>query len=104
MRNVNEAQRARVGHHTLAESGTLNVHRFLGYTDDIFPSARGGAFINNNPLAANRHTTTVDFLNDIASISLGKFEIRSKRRHAAPKRVRPRAKSYSLRSESSGEV
>src|ERR1700683_5418590 len=37
---------------TLAESGTLNVHRFLGYTDDIFPSARGGAFINNNPGAS----------------------------------------------------
>jgi hypothetical protein len=37
---------------TLAESGTLNVQRFLGYTDDIFPSARGGAFINNNPGAS----------------------------------------------------
>jgi hypothetical protein len=37
---------------TLAESGTLNVQRFLGYTDDIFPSSRGGAFINNNPGAS----------------------------------------------------
>jgi len=37
---------------TLADSGTLNVQRFLGYTDDIFPSARGGAFINNNPGAS----------------------------------------------------
>jgi hypothetical protein len=37
---------------TLAESGTLNVQRFLGYTDDIFPSAPGRAFINNNPGAS----------------------------------------------------
>jgi len=36
----------------LAESGTLNVQRFLGYTDDIFPSAPGRAFINNNPGAS----------------------------------------------------
>jgi len=37
---------------TLADSGTLNVQRFLRYTPDIFPSARGGAFINNNPGAS----------------------------------------------------
>jgi hypothetical protein len=37
---------------TLADSGTLNVQRFLGYTDDIFPSAPGRAFINNNPGAS----------------------------------------------------
>jgi hypothetical protein len=37
---------------TLAQSGTLNVQRFLGYTDDIFPSAPGRAFINNNPGAS----------------------------------------------------
>jgi hypothetical protein len=37
---------------TLAESGTLNVQRFLGYTDDIFPSSPGRAFINNNPGAS----------------------------------------------------
>jgi hypothetical protein len=37
---------------TLADSGTLNVQRFLGYTPDIFPSGRGGAFINNNPGAS----------------------------------------------------
>lgn len=37
---------------TLAESGTLNVQRFLGYTDDIFPSSSGRAFINNNPGAS----------------------------------------------------
>ena len=36
---------------TLADSGTLNVERFLGYTDDIFPTAHG-AFINNNPGAS----------------------------------------------------
>jgi hypothetical protein len=36
---------------TLADSGTLNVERFLGYTDDIFPGAHG-AFINNNPGAS----------------------------------------------------
>jgi hypothetical protein len=37
---------------TLAQSGTLNVQRFLGYTDDIFPSGPGRAFINNNPGAS----------------------------------------------------
>ncbi len=37
---------------TLADSGTLNVQRFLGYTDDIFLSAPGRAFINNNPGAS----------------------------------------------------
>jgi hypothetical protein len=37
---------------TLADSGTLNVQRFLGYTGDIFPSSRGGAVINNNPGAS----------------------------------------------------
>jgi hypothetical protein len=37
---------------TLAQSGTLNVQRFLGYTDDIFPSGPGRAFINNTPGAS----------------------------------------------------
>ena len=37
---------------TLANSGTLNVERFLGWSPDIFPGPRGGAFINNNPGAS----------------------------------------------------
>jgi hypothetical protein len=37
---------------TLAEQGTLNVERYLGWTDDIFPGPHGGAFINNNPGAS----------------------------------------------------
>lgn len=34
---------------TLAESGTLNVERFEAWSTDIFRSAQGGAYINNNP-------------------------------------------------------
>ena len=37
---------------TLADSGTLNVQRFLGYTGDIFPGSPDRAFINNNPGAS----------------------------------------------------
>jgi hypothetical protein len=36
----------------LAESGQLNVQRYLGWTPDIFPGPRGGAYINNNPGAS----------------------------------------------------
>ena len=37
---------------TLVESGSLNVERYLGWSDDIFPGVRGGAYINNNPGAS----------------------------------------------------
>ena len=37
---------------TLIEQGTLNVERYLGWTDDIFPTAPHRAFINNNPGAS----------------------------------------------------
>ncbi|HEX4137626.1 MAG TPA: hypothetical protein VHY84_23655 [Bryobacteraceae bacterium] len=37
---------------TLAEQGTLNVERYLGWTDDIFQGPKRGAFINNNPGAS----------------------------------------------------
>jgi hypothetical protein len=37
---------------TLAESGSLNVERYAGWTDDIFHSPAGGAYINNNPGAS----------------------------------------------------
>jgi hypothetical protein len=37
---------------TLAEQGTLNVKRYLGWTEDIFAGPDGGAFINNNPGAS----------------------------------------------------
>lgn len=37
---------------TLAEQGTLNVERYLGWIDDIFRGPHGGAFINNNPGAS----------------------------------------------------
>ena len=37
---------------TLLESGTLNVERYLAWTDDIFPGPHGGAYINNNPGAS----------------------------------------------------
>jgi hypothetical protein len=37
---------------TLAEQGTLNVERYLGWTDDIFAGPEKGAFINNNPGAS----------------------------------------------------
>jgi hypothetical protein len=36
----------------LAESGHLNVERYLGWTEDIFPGPHGGAYINNNPGAS----------------------------------------------------
>jgi hypothetical protein len=36
----------------LAESGQLNVERYLGWSEDIFPGPRGGAYINNNPGAS----------------------------------------------------
>jgi hypothetical protein len=36
----------------LAERGSLNVERYLGWTEDIFPGPRGGAYINNNPGAS----------------------------------------------------
>ncbi len=36
----------------LAESGQLNVERYIGWTGDIFPGPRGGAYINNNPGAS----------------------------------------------------
>jgi len=37
---------------TLAESGSLNVERYLGWSEDIFRSPKGGAYINNNPGAS----------------------------------------------------
>ena len=37
---------------TMAEQGTLNVERYLGWTEDIFPGPVKGAFINNNPGAS----------------------------------------------------
>ena len=37
---------------TLAESGSLNVERYAGWTEDIFPGPTGGAYINNNPGAS----------------------------------------------------
>lgn len=37
---------------TLAEQGSLNVERYLGWADDIFRGPRGGAYINNNPGAS----------------------------------------------------
>jgi hypothetical protein len=36
----------------LAERGSLNVDRYLGWTEDIFRGPRGGAYINNNPGAS----------------------------------------------------
>ena len=36
----------------LVERGTLNVERYIGWTDDIFRGPAGGAFINNNPGAS----------------------------------------------------
>jgi hypothetical protein len=36
----------------LAESGRLDVRRYAGWTEDIFWSPRGGAYINNNPGAS----------------------------------------------------
>ncbi len=37
---------------TLAERGSLNVDRYLGWTEDIFRGPGGGAYINNNPGAS----------------------------------------------------
>ena len=37
---------------SLAERGSLNVERYLGWSDDIFRGPRGGAYINNNPGAS----------------------------------------------------
>jgi hypothetical protein len=36
----------------LAETGSLNVERYLGWSDDIFQGSKGGAYINNNPGAS----------------------------------------------------
>ncbi len=36
----------------LVERGSLNVERYIGWTDDIFRGPAGGAFINNNPGAS----------------------------------------------------
>ena len=36
----------------LVERGSLNVERYIGWTDDIFRGPRGGAYINNNPGAS----------------------------------------------------
>jgi hypothetical protein len=37
---------------SLMETGSLNVERYLGWSEDIFRGARGGAYINNNPGAS----------------------------------------------------
>jgi hypothetical protein len=37
---------------TLVERGSMNVERYLGWSDDIFRGPRGGAYINNNPGAS----------------------------------------------------
>jgi hypothetical protein len=37
---------------TLAEQGSLDVERYLGWSDDLFRGPRGGAYINNNPGAS----------------------------------------------------
>jgi len=37
---------------TIAEQGSMNVQRYLGWTEDIFQGPRGGAYINNNPGAS----------------------------------------------------
>src|SRR5579884_2283814 len=37
---------------TLSETGSLNAHRYLGWSDDIFPMTPERAFINNNPGAS----------------------------------------------------
>lgn len=36
----------------LAERGSLNVERYLGWTEDIFRRPGGGVYINNNPGAS----------------------------------------------------
>lgn len=36
----------------LVERGSLNVERYAGWSEDIFPGPRGGAYINNNPGAS----------------------------------------------------
>jgi hypothetical protein len=37
---------------TIVEQGSMNVQRYLGWTEDIFQGPRGGAYINNNPGAS----------------------------------------------------
>jgi hypothetical protein len=37
---------------TLAERGSLNVERYIGWTEDIFRGPGAGAYINNNPGAS----------------------------------------------------
>jgi hypothetical protein len=37
---------------TIAEQGSMNVQRYLGWTEDIFQGPREGAYINNNPGAS----------------------------------------------------
>jgi hypothetical protein len=37
---------------SLLENGSVNVERYVGWTDDIFRSPAGGAYINNNPGAS----------------------------------------------------
>lgn len=37
---------------TLMERGTLNVEKYLAWSEDIFQGPHGGAFINNNPGAS----------------------------------------------------
>jgi hypothetical protein len=37
---------------TLVESGTLDLTRYLGWTEDIFRGPGGGAYMNNNPGAS----------------------------------------------------
>jgi len=37
---------------SIAEQGSMNVERYLGWTEDIFQGPRGGAYINNNPGAS----------------------------------------------------
>jgi hypothetical protein len=36
----------------LVERGSMNLERYLGWSDDIFRGPRGGAYINNNPGAS----------------------------------------------------
>jgi hypothetical protein len=37
---------------TIAEQGSMNVQRYLGWIPDIFQGPKGGAYINNNPGAS----------------------------------------------------
>src|SRR5258708_18148809 len=36
----------------MVEQGSMNVQRYLGWTEDIFQGPREGAYINNNPGAS----------------------------------------------------